>query len=162
VDTFDTLNDIYAALNARAAVIRAAMQSIGVATAQGFYNNHYVKRNGAYVAEAYPIPVLTAGTEFNIGREFDIGVDLNETSLEFHIPREKALALDYPALMEKHRAEVYGAEEFLGNFEEDGAASVAQKIAESDEETVCVCLFFAPSISAEEIAAAAQFFRTLQ
>jgi len=144
MDTFDTLNGIYKPLCARARAVRAALRAVGTETVYAFYNNHYVKRDGAYVAEAYPIPVLSAR------EEFDVGVDLDLTFVEFHVPREKALALDYPALRERYSIDVYGAEDFLGDFPDSG------------EETVCVCLCFEPEEKAEEIAGAVQFFRILQ
>jgi hypothetical protein len=153
---FDELNEIYSALNRKAEDIRAELRNAGIATTSGFFNNHFIKINGEYQAEAYPIPVISAGGAL------DIGLDLAECFAELHIPMEAAAALDYSAIFARYNAEVYGAEDYLGAFAGRDTDTIVRELRGSGESAICVCVIFPRTASAAEIAECAIFLLSQQ
>ena len=101
------LNDIYKSICDRADYIDRELQKLGCTITKGFYNNHSVKIDGRFVAELFPIPVITVK---GVG---DIGVDLDYVWFEVLLPKEKALLLDYNSIAKEHRFEIYGSYDYL-------------------------------------------------
>lgn len=133
---FDQLNEIYTPLAGRAEALTRRLKAAGYSVCMGWYANHSVKLEGKYETEVFPIPVVAVD---GLG---DIGFDLDGVFLELQLPREKALDFDYGQLPEG--AEVYGAEDYLGNFYRPGMdpEEVLRRIRESREETVCIAMSF--------------------
>lgn len=135
---FSYLNEIYGTLCEKAKLIKALLDQEGVKYTCGFYNNHYVKKDGAFVAENYPIPVFSAE---NIG---DIGIDIDNVWLEIVLPKEKALELDYAAICGFAGFELYGASDFLTDLynAEMPLSGICDNIAKSGEREFCLLFSF--------------------
>ena len=134
-DVFTALNHIYKPLCDTAVNIKDRLGKLGFCVKNGFYNNHYVKRNDDYCVEYYPIPIISIE---NIG---DIGIDISSIWLEIVLPREKAVLLDYSGMEQTYKFEVYGAENYLCDFcnAESDPRLVVERINSSDEAQICIC-----------------------
>lgn len=147
---FDRLNEIYAPLSRRAAELTQALNRRGIAAKWGWYHNHSVKVDGAYQTEEFPIPVVEAGGLC------EIGLDPDGCWLEFQLPREAALALDWARFPEGF--EVYGVEQYLTDFYTAGMdrAGIAGRIARSTEQAVNIALSFPPDAEDEALLSAVE------
>lgn len=107
---YNALNEIYEPLHKKAKNIYKEIVSRGYKASFGWYNMHSVKCNGDYLTEFFPIPIITIDS---IG---DVGLDLDSTSIEVTISKEKALKIDYDDLIKNYSIEVYGVDDFLSDF----------------------------------------------
>lgn len=132
----DRMNTVYGPLARRARELTRRLGEAGLTAHWGWYAFHSVRVDGTYETEEFPIPVVSVE---GLG---DVGFDLDSVFLELQIPRKTALAFDYGRLPEG--AEVYGAEDYLGDFYRPGmgTAEVVRRIEESREQTVCIAVSF--------------------
>ena len=137
-EMFHLLNSIYQPLCEKSQEIKRRLEEAGFSITSGFYNSHYIKCQGEYVREYFPIPVLFVP---GIG---DIGVDIDTVWVEITLPKEKAVVLDYPVLAGAYSMEVYGTEGYLDDFYSAGAdpCGVAGQISRSTETQICVAFYF--------------------
>ena len=137
-DCFEYLNNVYIGLCAISDQIKAMLKSNGIQFTCGFYNNHTMRRNGDFVTEYFPIPVIT------IEYVGDIGISLDEIWFEANLPKDRLLMLDFNQLMSKRSFALYGAEGYLNdlNDENDTAYSLREKVVASDETHFCVLYCF--------------------
>jgi hypothetical protein len=138
INKYSTLNEIYEPLNKKAKKFYKEITSRGYKASFGWYNMHSVKCNGDYITEFFPIPIITIES---IG---DIGLDLDSTSIEVTIVKEKALKIDYNALIEKYSIEVYGADDFLSDFynKSMSVSEIKMRIQNSNETQIHIAAEF--------------------
>jgi len=138
MDTFNNLNNIYKPLCDKSREISDELKKLGYQIRSGFYNNHYVRDGDGFVVEHFPIPVLSIS---NVG---DIGVDVNSVWVEFVVSKDKAVSLDYPALTQAYKVEVYGADDYLHDFynTESDLQFVVERIQKSNESKICITVTF--------------------
>ena len=147
---FQQLNGIYAPMHGRARRLTGALAQRGVEASWGWYANHSVKVDGGYQTEEFPIPVVEAAGLC------EIGLDLDGCWLEFQLPREAALAVDWERFPEGF--EVYGVEQYLTDFYTAGMdrAGIAGRIARSAEQAVNIGLSFPPDVEEEALLSAVE------
>jgi len=146
------LNDIYKPLCDRADCIDRDLRELGYTITKSFYNNHSVKIDGSFVAELFPIPVITVK---GIG---DIGVDIDYVWFEVLLPKEKVLLLDYNSIAKEHRFEIYGSQDYLKDIynEQIAISNIVPGIKGSPETDFCILFYFEPSVAASDIIAIAR------
>ena len=147
---FQQLNQVYAPLRGRASRLARALAEKGLKAEWGWYANHFVKVDGEYQAEEFPIPVI------EVQGLCEIGLNLDECWVEFQLSRKAALSFDWEQLPEG--AEVYGVAQYLVDFYTAGMdrAGIAGRIAQSAEQTVNIALPFPSQVEEGTLLAAAE------
>ena len=121
----DRLNEIYKPLCGRANDIMSQLREFECT--YGFYDNHSHKNEqGEYVADFYPIPVIS------VKGICDIEIDFAEITVTAKLTKEKALSIDYS---KTRNLVVYGVEDYLTDYYTDGdnIETSKAKISESTE-----------------------------
>jgi len=119
----------------------------------GFFNNHYHENeSGEYVADYFPIPVIS------VNGLCDIEIDTDGLSVTSKLDRENALRFDYSHVAD-YTFEIYGTENFLTNYyvKGDNIKDTLHKIEKSSEETFFYSFYFDNSITGKEICAFIRF-----
>lgn len=97
--------------------------------------------------ELYPIPLLS------LAGVCDIGLDVSRTFIEARLARKEALAMDWQ-LFSAYEAEVYGSKDCFLDFAAPARAlpfsGLAEKLLQSSEEEVCLCLTL-PALTPPEV-----------
>lgn len=134
---FKTLNAIYQPIYEYTQCFLKDLKGLGYAFEWNFHNNHYIRKDGEWLVEYYPIPVVT------IKNICDIGIDINHIFIESKIKKEKVIELDWK-MFSDYRFEVYGADNYLEDFYNSSLSleALPQKINQSNEKEICVAFYF--------------------
>ncbi|MBU5438735.1 DUF3201 domain-containing protein [Tissierella sp. MSJ-40] len=103
----------------------------------GLFNGHYIKINGRYEYQKYPIPVVAIE---GIG---DIGFNINGIWFEFFIDKVEFNKVDIENLISRYKVEIYGGNNCLIDFYTEGksVSDISHNIDISDEETVGIAIY---------------------
>lgn len=147
INKYNALNEIYEPLNRKMANIYKEIKNKGYKVSNGWYNMHSVKYKKNFLIEFFPIPVITIE---DIG---EIGVDLDSIFLETTISKEKALNIDYDALIRKYSIEVYGADDYLTDFYNSSMSSsdIKTRIQNSSETQIHIATYLSKDANVEKI-----------
>lgn len=137
MDYFHLLNSIYIPVCDKASELNQGLEKAGYPASMQFYNNHSIKRNGVFVTEFYPIPVISIK---DIG---DVGINFDSVWFEIVLPKDTAIKLNYAEISSKHKIEVYGTNDFLHDFfnETIDVSDVVSNISNSSEADVCILFY---------------------
>jgi len=151
---FEQLNTVYKPMCEKSGEICDCLQNKGYKISSGFYNNHSKRIDGEFATEFFPIPIISIE---NIG---DIGIDIDEIWLEVVMPKEKAVDFDYSHIGEKHKFELYGADNYLTDLynEHLNITDITEKIAASEESRFCILVYFEQDVDISDIIAATEIF----
>ncbi len=103
------------------------------------YKNNYVKINGQYQLQKYPIPVIS------LQNGGDIGYNLDKIFFETAFKRDEFLNLELVSILSQHEdIEIYGGRDCHKDFyqKDDNPAKIREKVKESTENTIMVSLYF--------------------
>ena len=162
-DLFTELNSVYKPLCEKVSQIKNKLIDAGFSAAQGFYNNHYVRRGDGFEAEHFPIPVISVADMGDIDHRYiDIGVDVDSIWIELKLSKAKAMEMDYPSLSRAYRMEVYGAEDYLNDFcnAQTDPRDAAQKLEASGETEICILIYLDISCDLDEPVQLVKLFST--
>jgi hypothetical protein len=106
---FTELNEVYRSLNDLTKEICLKLKEFNYQYKKGFYNNHSIRVENEFIAEAYPIPVIT------VNGKFDIGVDLNMIFIEAQFPASIVNSFDFNKFTE-YEFDVYGTNDYNIDF----------------------------------------------
>jgi hypothetical protein len=138
MDDRTLLNTLYKELHELGVGLLKAVRALGYDARLCYHNLHEVRVDGVFQTEYFPLPEIEI---FNVA---DLGISLDKSLwLELTITREAALQLDYPSLAQAARLEVYGADDYLGDFcnAEMGFTLTRERIAASNEQAVHLCFY---------------------
>lgn len=147
MDHFDVLNSIYKPMCGKAHEIIRGLKAAGYVATVQFHNNHSVKRDGAFVTEHFPIPIIS------IDELGDIGVDIDSIWFEAALPKERALALNYAEIIDRYKIEIYGSENYLDDLfnEQIDVSKIAGNIAASPDTSICVLFYLSMDATCDEL-----------
>ena len=92
----DRLNGIYKPLHEAGKILLRTIKDLGYEAKLSYYNMHYVKVDGEYQIEYFPLPEV--GIE-GVGFYGDFGISLDGSIwFELTVSKERALILDYKKL----------------------------------------------------------------
>ena len=134
----ELLNGLYEPLNGRADELKVMLSGMcGCKMTDGFYNGHCHKSDsGEYVADAYPIRVIS------VPGLCDIEVDFDSIAITAKLAKETAAEFDWQLFKNAH-FEVYGVEDYLqdyGNSENIAAINGSISACTEKELFVTFCL----------------------
>lgn len=138
IERFNSINNLYKELCAKADTIRKSIKSEGYDCTYGFFNNHSIKIDKSFVTEYYPIPVISIS---NIG---DIGIDIDNIWFEICLSKETAVSFNYSKILGLYKFEIYGAEDYLSDLynEDVNPLDIIRNIELSKETKVCLIIYF--------------------
>lgn len=143
--TWDALNALYEPLYHRLRELHGLLSATGHESKWAYYAFHAARREGLYKTEYFPIPVIT------VGNTCDIGLEIDHIFVEGMLTRAQALAFDWLAI--KCPFEVYGGEDYTGDFYRPDMSldGLPQRIAQSSEEVVGLQLILPQDCRDEDI-----------
>lgn len=111
------------------------------------YTGHYIKIQGKYCYQKYPLPVVV------IPQVGDIGVNLDKVWFEFFVSKEVVGEIDFEWLIDTYEIEVYGGEDCMVDFYQagDSGISVQRKIEESRQKQIGIAIYIRDDIKGEEV-----------
>ncbi len=141
----DRLNGIYKPLHEAGKILLRTIKDLGYEAKLSYYNMHYVKVDGEYQIEYFPLPeVGIAG----VGFYGDFGISLDGSIwFELTVSKERALILDYKKLSQVAPIEVYGAQDYLADIynERLDIESMKQAIDNINEKEIHICFYLKDS-----------------
>lgn len=149
------MNAAYGRVEEKCLKIRKVLHQKGLEVDFGWYNNHYRRDDsGAWVREAYPIPVIGVKGLCDIEMEFD------RISVSTKLEREAVLGYDYEKLA-AHSFEAYGVEDYLADYYHDGQTvqQLKENIAACAEKEFGFSFYFAFETESERIAVFIRFLK---
>lgn len=149
------LNEAYSILEAkRNGIIRALTHRI-FELESGWYNGHYQKdRDGKWVRDAYPIPVIT------VKGLCDIEIQFDEFSVSTKLKRDSALTYSFDKLM-NYDFEAFGVGDYLSDYYHPGQTiqNLKDNIGASSEAEIGFSFTFPFKASESQILEFAKFLR---
>ena len=141
----DRLNGIYKPLHEAGKILLRTIKDLGYEAKLSYYNMHYIKMNGEYQIEYFPLPeVGIAGAGFY----GDFGITLDGSIwFELTVSKEIALILDYKRLSQAAPIEVYGVQDYLADIynERLDIESIRLAIDILNEEEIHICFYLKDS-----------------
>lgn len=103
----------------------------------GFFSGHYIKVNGRYEYQKYPIPVVS------IEGKGDIGFNIDGVWFEFFIDKVVFSKVDIESLISMYKVEIYGGNNCLIDFYIEGksVSDIFHDIDISDEKTMGIAIY---------------------
>ena len=152
----DALNRIYEPLSLRLQELMAGLKMCGeFKLSSGFYNNHsYKNEAGEYVADCFPIPVVS------VEGLCDIEIDIEGISITSKLTKENALTFDC-SKVQCSRLEIYGVEDYLTDYyaSGDNLQDALQKIKECSELELFYSFYYSESVETKAICEAVKCLR---
>lgn len=110
IEIHETLNTLYLKANETLDYL----EENDIQCQMGYFSGNYIKIEGEYALQAYPIPVIT------IKGKGDIGFNLDGMFFEFMLKKQTALRLDIEKISSEYAIEVYGANDCEVDFYKEG------------------------------------------
>jgi len=130
----NSLNDVYSL----AEKVFETIKSEGDFKASyGYFSGNYIKINGKYEYQKYPIPVIS------IEDKGDIGFNIDGVWFEFFLHKNEFHKINIEGLIRKYKVEIYGGNDCLVDFYYEGksAAEIIEGVKNSKEKAIGIAIY---------------------